>query len=118
MRFGEPVRPGPGDDSERRNSDRYPMDREVTYKGIGRSKDVRGSGRTINISRRGVLFTTDRLLLPGKRLELSINWPVELNAKCMLRFVAIGKVIRVEPGRVAVAIDRHEFRTAPRRDTD
>jgi hypothetical protein len=48
---------------------------------------------------------------PGWRVELSINWPVNLNDKCALRFVARGRVIWAERGTAAIEILAHEFRT-------
>ena len=67
---------------ERRSADRFPIEREVRYKvlskrGVGEPEE--GVGTTINISSNGVLFTTDQALIPGKRLELSISWPAELD---------------------------------------
>ena len=76
-----------------------------------RGDDEAGDGKTINISSSGVLFTSDRILLPGKRLELSISWPAQLNNKCALKLVARGRVIRFEPGCAAIEIQQYEFRT-------
>jgi hypothetical protein len=50
-------------------------------------------------------------LLPGRRLELSISWPAQLNNKCALKLVARGRVVRFEDGRVAFEIQQYEFRT-------
>jgi PilZ domain len=98
--------------AERRQSDRFPIEREVRYRVLSkRGGDEAGDGRTINISSSGVLFTTDQTLLPGKRLELSISWPAQLDNKCALKLVARGRVIRFEPGRTAIEIQQYEFRT-------
>ena len=59
----------------------------------------------------GVLFTTDQILLPGKRLELSISWPAQLDNKCQLKLVARGRVARLEQGKAAIEIQQYEFRT-------
>jgi hypothetical protein len=98
--------------ADRRHSDRFPIEREVRYRVLNkRGGDEAGDGRTINISSSGVLFTSDHILLPGKRLELSISWPAQLNNKCALKLVARGRVIRFEPGRAAIEIQQYEFRT-------
>jgi hypothetical protein len=98
--------------AERRHSDRFPIQREVRYRVLNkRSADETGDGRTINISSSGVLFTSDRMLLPGRRLELSISWPAQLDNKCALKLVARGRVVRFEPGRTAIEIQQYEFRT-------
>ena len=76
-----------------------------------RSNDEAGDGRTINISSSGVLFTSQHILLPGRRMELSISWPAQLNNKCALKLVARGRVVRFEHGRAAIEIQQYEFRT-------
>ena len=97
---------------ERRSSDRFPIEREVRYKVLSKRTTMEeGTGKTINISSNGVLFTTDQILLPGKRLELSISWPAQLDNKCQLKLVARGRVARLEQGRAAIEIQQYEFRT-------
>ena len=76
-----------------------------------RSSEETGDGRTINISSSGVLFTSQHMLLPGRRLELSISWPAQLDNKCALKLVARGRVVRFEDGRAAIEIQQYEFRT-------
>src|SRR5262245_44551806 len=76
-----------------------------------RGGDETGEGRTINMSSSGVLITSSQMLLPGRRLELSISWPAQLNNKVALKLVARGRVVRFEQGRAAVEIQQYEFRT-------
>jgi len=98
--------------SDRRQSDRFPIVRELRYRILNkRSVTESGSGNTVNMSSSGVLFAAERVMSPGCRLELSINWPVNLNDKCALRFVARGRVVRTERGTAAIEILEHEFRT-------
>jgi PilZ domain len=98
--------------AERRHSDRFPIEREVRYRVLNkRGGEEAGGGRTINISSSGVLFTSEHMLLPGRRLEVSISWPAQLDNKCALKLVARGRVIRFEPGRTAIEIQQYEFRT-------
>ncbi len=99
--------------NERRAADRFPIEREVRYKVLNRkNSDEMGMGKTINMSSNGVLFTTDQDLLPGRRLELSISWPAQLNATVALKLVARGRVVRCEEGKAAIEINQYEFRTA------
>ena len=51
------------------------------------------------------------MLLPGRRIELSINWPAQLDNKCALKLVARGRVVRSQPDCAALEILQHEFRT-------
>ena len=99
--------------SDRRHSDRFPIEREVRYKVLNkRSGEETGDGKTINISSTGVLFTSQHVLLPGRRLEVAISWPAQLNNKCALKLVAKGRVVRFEEGAwPAIEILQYEFRT-------
>jgi hypothetical protein len=63
------------------------------------------------MSSNGVLFTTDQSLIPGKRIELTISWPVQLNSNVALKLVNRGRVVRCEQGKAAIEILQHEFRT-------
>lgn len=99
--------------NERRAADRFPIERDVRYKTLSKKNgEEAGAGKTVNISSTGVLFTTDKLLIPGRRLEVSINWPAQLNNKCALKLVARGRIVRFEQGRVAMEIQQYEFRTS------
>jgi hypothetical protein len=101
-----------GAQTDRRHSDRFPIEREVRYRVLSkRSAEEAGDGKTINISSSGVLFTSEHLLLPGRRLEISISWPAQLNNQCALKLVARGRVVRFEDGRAAMEIQQYEFRT-------
>ncbi len=97
--------------TERRRSDRFAMERDVRYRVHGRHADESGVGATVNMSSGGVLFTTDQILLPGRKIDVSISWPAELNSKCALRLLARGRVVRFGDGRAAVEIQQYEFRT-------
>ncbi len=98
--------------SDRRAKARFPVEEEVRYRLLdGKKCAAAGVGRTLNISSSGILFMADACLMPGKQVELAINWPAQLNAKCPLRLVARGRVTRCRGRRVAVEIDNYEFRT-------
>jgi hypothetical protein len=98
--------------ADRRTSDRFPIEREVRFKVLSkRNGEEAGIGKTVNMSSTGVLFTTDHLLIPGRRLEVSISWPAQLNNRCALRLVARGRVVRFDDGRAAMEIQQYEFKT-------
>ncbi len=96
---------------ERRGSNRFPIERAVLYKPLGRNAEGEGKGKTINMSSTGVLFSTDSELVPGRRLELAISWPAHLDDTCPLKLVAKGRVVRAESGQAALEIQQYEFRT-------
>lgn len=98
--------------TDRRQSDRFPIEREAHYRVLNkRSAEESGIGRTLNISSSGVLFSTSHVLLPGRRIELAISWPAQLNDKCALRLVARGRIVRFAEGIAAMEIQQYEFRT-------
>ena len=58
--------------------------RDVRYRVFDGSTIEVGSGQTVDMSSNGVLFTTERTLAPEERVEVSVNWPVQLDNKCPL----------------------------------
>jgi hypothetical protein len=97
---------------ERRKSRRFPIRCKLQFKMLSkRSAILGGNGETVNISSSGLLFTSDCDPPVGSRVELSIDWPVQLNEKCLLKLVAQGRIIRHESNKFAVKISSHEFRT-------
>ncbi|MCC7497607.1 MAG: PilZ domain-containing protein [Bryobacterales bacterium] len=100
------------DKNERRSSDRFPIERDVRFRILSKkATDEAGTGKTVNMSSSGVLFTSDKILLPGKRLEISVSWPAQLDNVCPLKLVARGRVVRSESGTTAIEIQQYEFRT-------
>jgi len=97
---------------ERRSSGRFPIKQEVVYTLLdGNSRSEKGVGQTLDMSSGGILFTTTAALQPGKRLEIAVNWPARLDGTCRLKLVAMGRVVRTEADRAAIAIEHYEFKT-------
>jgi hypothetical protein len=97
---------------DRRGSSRFPIEREVRYKVLNRKGEPEvGTGRTINMSSSGLLFSAEQVLMPGRRLEVSVAWPAQLNNSCPLKLVARGRVVRYDSGAAAIEIQHYEFRT-------
>lgn len=100
--------------ADRRHSDRFPLQCEMEYRVLSTfGEDQFGNGKTLNMSSRGILFTSDQVLPVGRRLELSISWPALRNRKLAIRLLARGRVVRVEYSLTAMAmeIQQHEFLT-------
>ena len=98
--------------SDRRGTGRMDIEQDVRYRVLSKKDaQLESSGKTVNMSSSGVLFTTEQILPPGRRVELSINWPAQLDHKCALKLVARGRVVRFEGRRAALEIMQHEFRT-------
>ena len=98
---------------ERRAAIRFAIGQEVLYKVLDHrtATPESGVGKTLDISSGGVLFETEQQLRTGKRVELSVNWPVLLEGGCPLKFVAVGRVVRAEETWAAMHIEQYEFRT-------
>jgi hypothetical protein len=100
--------------TDRRSSQRFPIVREIRYQLLGkRARQATGRGETLNISSSGVLFTCESLIRTWQRVELCISWPARLDGKLELMLVVRGRVVRSEPGQVALRIEHYEFRTRP-----
>jgi hypothetical protein len=98
--------------AERRSSGRFPIQQEVVYTLLdGRNRCETAAGRTVDMSSGGILFTTSEAINPGKRLEIAVNWPARLDGTCRLKLVAMGRVVRSEIDRAAIAIEHYEFKT-------
>jgi hypothetical protein len=98
---------------ERRTAIRFGIEQDVLYRILDHRAAVpeSGAGKTLDISSAGVLFETVQQLRSGKRVELSVNWPAQLEGGCPLKFVAVGRVVRAEETRAAMRIEQYEFRT-------
>ena len=95
---------------DRRRSERFPIKLEVRYKVIGRPS-ISGTGKTINMSGGGVLFTTEYTLSERQSIELAVSWPAKLNDTIPLQLVALGHVVRAEETQAAITIEHYEFKT-------
>jgi hypothetical protein len=98
--------------TDRRETSRFPLREGVRYRLLNvRGEHMSGSGNTLNMGSGGILFTTKDVLPVGRSVEVSVDWPAQLNGNCPLKLVAFGRVIRSQPGQAAVRIERYEFRT-------
>jgi hypothetical protein len=97
--------------AERRKSKRLPIEREVRYKVVGGQGNFYCSGKTINMSSRGVLFTIEYPLSKKQHIELAVRWPAKLDGAIPLQLVALGRVVRANETQAAMTIERYEFKT-------
>jgi len=98
------------DQAERRLRQRFRIELEVWYACLSRQQPP-GVGKVLDISSKGVWFTTESALKRGTRVELSINWPARLNDTCPLKLMIYGSVVRSEKSVAAIRIEQYEFRT-------
>ena len=88
------------------------MKEDVRYRGpsVQGAVQMSGSGKTLDMTSGGILFTTSERLQPGQLVEVTVNWPATLNT-CARQLVATGRVVRSDNDTAAVRIDRCEVRT-------
>lgn len=96
---------------ERRAQARFSIQSDLRYLLNNEGLIECGNSHTLNLSSRGVLFTTEQRLPVGSTVELSIGWPVKLDQTCPLHLVIFGKVVRSETRTAACTIEKFEFRT-------
>ena len=100
------------DGAERRANIRYPCRLCVSWRTLDpplrRGESTIG---TLNISSKGVLFSSVERFEPGSILEVTLDWPVRLNQQVPLKLVVVGHVLRSADGCTAVRINHYEFRT-------
>jgi hypothetical protein len=99
--------------TERRGRIRFPFALVARYAVPG-GLEIKGTGRTVNISSHGVLITSAHNLSPGTSISVKIEWPVSLGNTRTLALHIRGKVVRSGPGLVAVRFSKYEFRTKPK----
>ena len=97
---------------DRRLYRRYAIALDVRYKLLCRGRVLReGVGKTCDLSTGGLFFRADHALSNALDVELSMDWPFQLNGVCPLQLRIIGKVLRTSSNGSAVRITHHEFRT-------
>lgn len=101
--------------NERRISNRVPIDQPAVVQVRDRdgAKETH-TIQTVDMSSKGLLFECEHEFPIGKRLEVSVLWPVKLDNGCDLKLWAVGRVVRRDGKRTAVAIEKQELRTAGR----
>lgn len=95
---------------ERRRTPRYPLSTAVEYAADG----LRGNGLISEVSAGGVYFKTDQVLPVGKRIELRLEWPAQLDNGRRLWVAMKGKVLRSSAEGAAVQLfgSKSEFHVA------
>ena len=96
---------------ERRGRHRFELRQHLQWKLLRGTRVVgHGTGCTLDISSRGVRFESQEQFPIGSSLELSIDWPVQLNETVPLQIVTAGRVMRVNDRETAIQIHRHQFK--------
>ncbi|MDP9115311.1 MAG: PilZ domain-containing protein [Acidobacteriota bacterium] len=97
---------------ERRSKVRFPLELRVRYRSLAKRCPAEGTGVVVNMSRSGVLISSEHGISEDVRVELSIEWPSLLDGRVPLQVVTVGRVVRCAQGHFAVVLSRYQFRTS------
>ncbi len=98
--------------AERRNNARFPCRLAISYQTLEHPiLSGQGTSETLNISSKGILFTSNEKFESGQLLQVSLDWPARLENQIPLKLVAEGRIVRNSNGQTAMTIDKYEFRT-------
>jgi hypothetical protein len=96
---------------DRRARIRYPIELKVRYRSLATGHPVEGTGQTVDMSSTGLRVCSENKFSKGARIEVSVQWPSELEDGVHLQLVAVGKVVRCDERTFAVEFHTYEFRT-------
>jgi len=94
----------------RSRPERYQIQRPLSYRARTPDGPVEGEGETINISRRGLLFASDREIEPGSKIELVVEMGDPSGDGQSIEFHVQGITVRKQERSVAVMIKKHKLR--------
>jgi hypothetical protein len=98
---------------ERRTRRRFSMQMEARWRVMG-DQDLWHKCATANISSGGVLVETGNPPRHGTRVELHIDWPVQLYGTVPLKLVITGEVLRSAGTQMAVQMNYRSLVTKAR----
>lgn len=104
---------GTRDVADRRTCRRFSLRLAVRCRRMGARflLDRISVGEIVNISSKGLLFTTSDVFLRGQVVEASIDWPIRLHPGVRLALVVKGAVVRSSGNHAAMHIEKYQFRT-------
>ena len=92
---------------ERRRTVRFELDLQARYRPTF-SRTTK-SGRVLNISTNGILFTVQDNIALGASVDVLADWPVNGEGDKPLKLFIQGRVVRRQPGAIALQIGRVEL---------
>ena len=98
--------------ADRRTNARFPCRLAVSYQALEHPIfSGQGTSETLNVSSKGLLFTSNEKFEAGQLVQVSLDWPALLENQIPLKLVAEGRIVRNSSGQTAMTIDKYEFRT-------
>lgn len=93
---------------------RFPFDLPLQFRAVvDGDRVMEGSGRTVDISAGGMLFSTMQPPVVGSDVELLIPWPVLFEGFLPMQLRVAGGIVRSQEDRAALRICSYEFLPLP-----
>ena len=96
---------------ERRAHQRFQLAAMARYRLNDRdrtSEPIAGVGQTVNVSSSGMLLRLQHVLRVGQQIEVAVDLPLP-DRRAGVELTAHGRVVRVEPGCVAIQFDARDL---------
>jgi hypothetical protein len=103
---------------DRRAERRYHFAMELRFTYQLKGVTYFGTGRTEDLSRYGVRFTSENPPPAGIETELRISWPFLLQNVCPLELIVWGPVRKTDHRGTILEMTNYEFRTCGERSFD
>lgn len=88
---------------------RFEIQKPLEFRVMAAGAEIRGQGRTVNISRRGILFETDEPLQVGSKIELVVDMGTGPDSHAPIELRAQGVTVRKQEGAVAVEVRKQRL---------
>jgi hypothetical protein len=88
---------------------RYDIERPVQYRVRSASRAIEGKGKTLNISRSGLLFEPEHNIAVGAKIDLNVQMGDAMGDGAGIVLRVHGVALRSQHGVVAVAIKKYKL---------
>jgi hypothetical protein len=96
-------------------ANRYSIQRPLEYRLRESGGPIEGTGKTVNISRKGLLFEAEKELQIGTKIEVMVRMGTTPLDGSYISLHIQGFTIRSDNGRIAVSIKKYRLRSADRK---
>ena len=96
-------------------ANRYTIQRPLEYRLRESNGPVHGTGKTLNISRKGLLFEAEKELRIGSRIDVMVRMGATAFDGSEINLHIQGVTIRSDKGRIAVSIKKYRLRPVERK---
>ena len=88
---------------------RFEIEKPVQFRVQSAGGPKEGHGRTLNISRRGVLFETAETIAVGEKIDLVVRMGDAVGSGSPIELRLQGEIVRTQDSAVAVAVRKYNL---------